>query len=469
MNNNELIWISLAEAADLLRREEISPVELTAAYLERIQTLDKKLNSFITVTAETAMSHASLAEQELQRGSSFEGTPLGLLHGIPIALKDLYETQGVRTTAGSRFFADYIPETDAMTVQKLSTAGAILLGKTNMHEIALGLTTVNPHYGACKNPWALERVPGGSSGGSGAALAAGLCLGSLGSDTGGSIRVPAALCGIVGMKPTYGRVSLRGVIPLSWNLDHAGPMARCVQDVAMLLQVIAGYDPDDPYSVDVPVVDYLANIKDGVKDWRVSLMEDEYLDRTDAEILAAVQEAAQVFSRIGARVKPTAFPGAYPAALANGQMVISDAAVFHRQRLHDQPEDFGDDVRQRLQAGAELPLREYILARRTQTMMRWQFENFFHDYDILLMPTTAVVAPPIEGPDAIEQARLLTRFTAPFNRTGLPAISLPCGFTSAGLPIGLQVVAPSWGEANLLRAAYAYEKATPWHERRPIL
>ena len=293
MNNNELIWISLAEAADLLRREEISPVELTAAYLERIQTLDKKLNSFITVTAETAMSHASLAEQELQRGSSFEGTPLGLLHGIPIALKDLYETQGVRTTAGSRFFADYIPETDAMTVQKLSTAGAILLGKTNMHEIALGLTTVNPHYGACKNPWALERVPGGSSGGSGAALAAGLCLGSLGSDTGGSIRVPAALCGIVGMKPTYGRVSLRGVIPLSWNLDHAGPMARCVQDVAMLLQVIAGYDPDDPYSVDVPVVDYLANIKDGVKDWRVSLMEDEYLDRTDAEILAAVQEAAQ--------------------------------------------------------------------------------------------------------------------------------------------------------------------------------
>jgi aspartyl-tRNA(Asn)/glutamyl-tRNA(Gln) amidotransferase subunit A len=469
MNENELTWLSLAEAADLMRREEISPVELTSAHLERIQTVDKKLNSFITITAETAMSRARLAEQELHRGSTLEGRPLGLLHGIPIALKDLYETQGVRTTAGSKFFSDFIPETDALTVQKLSAAGAILLGKTNMHEIALGLTTVNPHYGACKNPWALELVPGGSSGGSGAALAAGLCLGSLGSDTGGSIRVPASLCGIVGLKPTYGRVSLRGVIPLSWNLDHAGPMGRRVLDVAMLLQVIAGYDPDDPYSVDVPVTDYLANIKEGVKDWRIALMEDEYLDQTDPEILAAVQQAAQVFSRSGARVTPSAFPGAYLAALSNGQMVISDAAVFHRQRLHDQPEDFGDDVRQRLQAGAELPLKEYILARRTQSLMRWQFENFFHNYDILLMPTTVVPAPPIEGPDAIEQARLLTRYTAPFNLTGLPAISLPCGFTSAGLPIGLQIIAPSWAEANLLRAAYTYEESTPWHKRRPIL
>ena len=469
MNENELTWLSLTEAADRLRRQEISPVELTAAHLERIQTLDKRLNSYITVTAETAMSQARLAEQELHMSSTLEGKPLGLLHGIPIALKDLYETSGVRTTAGSKFFADFIPETNAVTVQKLSTAGSILLGKTNMHEIALGLTTVNPHYGACKNPWALERVPGGSSGGSGAALAAGLCLGSLGSDTGGSIRVPAALCGIVGLKPTYGRVSLNGVIPLSWNLDHAGPMARCVPDVAMLLQAIAGYDPEDPYSVDVPVVDYLAQIKDGVEGWRVALMEDEYLDRTDPEILAAVQEAAHEFSRIGARVKTVAFPGAYPAALSNGQMVISDAAVFHRQRLHDHPDYFGDDVRQRLQAGAELPLREYILARRTQSMMRWQFENFFHNYDILLMPTTAVAAPLIEGPDAIEQARLLTRYTAPFNLTGLPALSLPCGFTSAGLPIGLQIIAPSWGEATLLRAAYAYEKATPWHERRPVL
>jgi aspartyl-tRNA(Asn)/glutamyl-tRNA(Gln) amidotransferase subunit A len=199
------------------------------------------------------------------------------------------------------------------------------------------------------------------------------------------------------------------------------------------------------------------------------LMEDEYLDKTDSEILQAVQDAAQVFARLGAKVTPTVFPGAYQAAFANGQMVISDAAAFHRQRLHDQPENFGDDVRQRLQAGAELPLSDYILARRTQSLMRRQFDNFFRDFDILLMPTTAVPAPPIEGPDAIEQARLLTRYTAPFNLTGLPAISLPCGFTSTGLPIGLQIVAPAWGEANLLRAAYAYEQATPWHARRPVL
>jgi aspartyl-tRNA(Asn)/glutamyl-tRNA(Gln) amidotransferase subunit A len=469
MTENQLTWLSLVEATDLIRRGEISPIELTAAHLERIQALDKKLNSFITITAEAAMNQARQAEQELRRDSIPVSKPLGSLHGVPITLKDLYETRGVRTTAGSKFFAEYTPETDAEVVEKLFRAGTILLGKTNMHEIALGLTTVNPHYGACRNPWALERVPGGSSGGSGAALAAGLCLGSLGSDTGGSIRVPASLCGIVGLKPTYGRVSLRGVIPLSWNLDHPGPMARRVQDVAMLLQAIAGYDPGDPSSIDVPVGDYLAHIMDGVKGWPVALMEDEYLDKTDSEILQAVQDAAQVFARLGAKVTPTVFPGAYQAAFANGQMVISDAAAFHRQRLHDQPENFGDDVRQRLQAGAELPLSDYILARRTQSLMRRQFDNFFRDFDILLMPTTAVPAPPIEGPDAIEQARLLTRYTAPFNLTGLPAISLPCGFTSTGLPIGLQIVAPAWGEANLLRAAYAYEQATPWHARRPVL
>jgi aspartyl-tRNA(Asn)/glutamyl-tRNA(Gln) amidotransferase subunit A len=469
MTENQLTWLSLVEATDLIRRGEISLIELTAAHLERIQALDKKLNSFITITAEAAMNQARQAEQELRRDSIPVSKPLGSLHGVPITLKDLYETRGVRTTAGSKFFAEYTPETDAEVVEKLFRAGTILLGKTNMHEIALGLTTVNPHYGACRNPWALERVPGGSSGGSGAALAAGLCLGSLGSDTGGSIRVPASLCGIVGLKPTYGRVSLRGVIPLSWNLDHPGPMARRVQDVAMLLQAIAGYDPGDPSSIDVPVGDYLAHIMDGVKGWQVALMEDEYLDKTDSEILQAVQDAAQVFARLGAKVTPTVFPGAYQAAFANGQMVISDAAAFHRQRLHDQPENFGDDVRQRLQAGAELPLSDYILARRTQSLMRRQFDNFFRDFDILLMPTTAVPAPPIEGPDAIEQARLLTRYTAPFNLTGLPAISLPCGFTSTGLPIGLQIVAPAWGEANLLRAAYAYEQATPWHARRPVL
>jgi aspartyl-tRNA(Asn)/glutamyl-tRNA(Gln) amidotransferase subunit A len=352
-------------------------------------------------------------------------------------------------------------------VAKLKAAGAILLGKTNMHEIALGLTTVNPHYGACRNPWALAHVSGGSSGGSAAALAAGLCLGTMGSDTGGSIRVPASLCGVVGLKPTRGRVSLRGVIPLSWNLDHAGPIARSCLDAAILLQEVAGYDPQDPYSVDAPVEDYLAGIQKGVQGWRIALADDDYFDRTQPEVAQAVKLAAQAFETLGARVEAAPFPDIYPAALANGMMVISDAAAFHASRLLESPEDFGADVLQRLQNGAALPLQEYIGARRTQTLLTRQFARFFEHYDLVLMPTTPVVAPPIEGPDAVELARLLTRYTAPFNLTGLPALSQPCGFTAEGLPIGLQVIGPHWGEARVLRAAYAYEQATDWHNRKP--
>ncbi len=373
----------------------------------------------------------------------------------------------MRTTAGSKFFEEYIPSQDAFTVQKLKTAGAILLGKLNMHEIALGVTNVNPHFGACHNPWDLERISGGSSGGSAAALAARLCLGSLGSDTGGSIRIPASLCGIVGLKPTYGRVSLRGVIPLSWNLDHAGPMARCVRDVALILQEIAGYDPQDPYSVDMPPEHYLEAIDAGVRGWRVALASDEFFERTDPEVWKAVQRAANVFEELGANVETVAFPGAREAARANSLMTPSDAAAFHRERLAKNSERFGEDVRQRLQTGAAYTSSEYILARRTQTLMRRKFASFFKDFELLLAPATAITAPPIEGPDAIEQARRLTRFTAPFNLTGLPAISVPCGFSEQGLPAGLQIIAAPWTEARLLRAANAYEQATEWHTRRP--
>ena len=469
MNADELTHLSLAQAAEGLKQRKLSPVELTEAHLERIQRLDPMLNSYITVTAEMALQQARQAEAELQRGETGAGQPLGALHGIPLALKDLYETRGVRTTAGSKHFSGYIPEEDAAVVTKLKAAGAVLLGKTNMHEIALGLTNLNPHYGACHNPWALERVPGGSSGGSAAALAARLCLGALGSDTGGSIRTPAALCGVVGLKPTRGRVSLRGVIPLSWNLDHAGPMARRVLDAAILLDVIAGYDPLDPYCLDAPVDDYTAGIQDGIRSWRIALADDDYFDRTQPDVLQAVKSAAQTFEALGARVEATPFPDIYQAALANGMMVISDAAAFHASRLLENPQDFGADVLQRLHNGADLPLTEYISARRTQTLLTRQFAQFFENYDLLLMPTTPVTAPPIEGPDAVELARLLTRFTAPFNLTGLPALSLPCGFTPEGLPIGLQLIGPHWGEARVLRAGYAYEQATDWHTRQPAL
>jgi aspartyl-tRNA(Asn)/glutamyl-tRNA(Gln) amidotransferase subunit A len=462
--------LTLNEVASLIRSGDISPLELTHAHLERISAINPVINAFITVTPDLALRQARQAEEDLGRGETPGGVPLGLLHGAPIALKDLYETEGVLTTAGSKLYAGYIPQQDALVVKKLGDAGAITLGKLNMHEIALGVTNVNPHYGACKNPWKLDRVPGGSSGGSGAALAAELCLGALGSDTGGSIRIPASLCGVVGLKPTYGRISLRGVFPLSWNLDHAGPMARRVLDVALLLGVIAGYDALDPYATDKAVGDYTTDIRRGVKGWRVALAADEYfLKKTDPEVSQAVEEAARVFESLGAQVDLVEFPDPGQAARANGLMTTSDAAAFHRSRMHERPEDFGQDVLQRLRSGAAFTSTEYVLARRTQTLLRRQYGKFFEDYHILLTPAAPVAAPPIEGPDAVEQAPLLTRFTAPFNLTGLPALSLPCGFTSLGLPVGLQIISRAWGEARVLRAAYAYEQATPWHTMKPPL
>ena len=458
----ELTSLTLSEAGQMISRKEISPVELTRAHLERIARLDPAINSFITVTAESALQAARQAEEAIGRGEY-----RGPLHGIPLAVKDLYETAGVRTTAGSKFFAETVPEADCVAIRKLKESGAVLLGKLNLHEIALGVTNKNPHFGACHNPWDLARSPGGSSGGSGAALAAHLCLGSLGSDTGGSIRIPSSLCGVVGLKPTYGRVSLRGVIPLSWNLDHAGPMARRVRDAGILLQAIAGYDPEEAYSVNYPTEDYLSRLHGGIEGWRVALASDEFFGKADPEVLALVSQAARTFAGLGAQVEEAPFPGGYEAASANGLMTTSDAAAFHRERMKTRPEDFGADVLQRLRAGAAYTSTEYILARRTQTELRRRFQRFFDDYDVLLTPTTPIPAPPLEGPDAVEQARRLTRFTAPFNLTGLPALSLPCGFTQAGLPVGLQIVSRSWAEAQVLRAGYAYEGATEWHLKKP--
>ncbi len=466
MNPLDFTRLTISQASQLFKRRELSPVELTCAYLERIQQLDTRLNSYLTVLADTALEEARQAEACWTSG---QPQPMDLLLGIPLSLKDLFETKGVRTTAGSKFFKDYYPAQDAFVVERIRRAGAVILGKTNMHEIALGLTTVNPHFGACHNPWDLERIPGGSSGGSAVAIAAGMCMGSLGTDTGGSIRVPASLCGVVGLKPTRGRVSLRGVIPLSWNLDHVGPMGRCVEDVAILLQVIAGYDPQDPFSDDVPQEDYLKHLKAGVKGWRIAIADDDYFNQVDATILESIQAAGRVFESLGATVTPRPFPGAHQAALSNGMMTVGDAAVFHKARLENNAEDFGEDVCQRLRVGAALSLAEYVQARRTQAEMRRRFELFFEDFDLLLTPTTATSAVRIVEADALAQAKLLTRYTAPFNLTGLPAISLPCGFTEQGLPIGLQLVTAAWGEARLLRAAYAFETATQFHERFPAL
>jgi aspartyl-tRNA(Asn)/glutamyl-tRNA(Gln) amidotransferase subunit A len=460
----DLAALTLRDAARWIEDEEVSPVELTQAHLERIRQMDGQVNSYITVLAEDAMRQAEAAEKEIKSGVN-----RGALHGIPLALKDLFEVGGVRATHGSKVLGGYVPEKDGAVVTRLKHAGAVILGKTNMHEIALGVTNVNPHYGACRNPWDLQRMTGGSSGGSAAALSAGMCLGALGSDSGGSIRIPSSLCGVVGLKPTYGRVSLRGVLPLSWNLDHAGPMARRVADAAILLQAIAGYDADDPGSLNQPENDYLTDLEAGVHGWRIALAGDEHFSRADEQVWSAVQAAAEVFASLGAEVEAADFPEGRLAAQTNVRLLLSDAAAYHQERLAAQAEDFGEDIRQRLQNGAALPAPEYSLARREQARLRRVFERFFDEYDVLLTPATPVTAPLIEGPDALEQARILTAFTAPFNITGLPALSLPCGFSREGMPIGLQIVSRPWAEALVLRAAFAYEQACEWRKQTPPL
>ncbi|MBA4423926.1 MAG: Asp-tRNA(Asn)/Glu-tRNA(Gln) amidotransferase subunit GatA [Syntrophus sp. (in: bacteria)] len=461
----DISTINLFTALEQLCRREFSAVELTEACLRQIERLNPTINAFITLTPELACQGALQADALLTlQPSSLEQFPL---LGMPVALKDLFETAGIRTTAGSKFFAGHIPAEDAQVVLKLKLSGGVVLGKTNMHEIALGVTGVNPHYGAVKNPWDLARVTGGSSSGSAAAVATGMCLAALGTDTGGSIRIPASLCGVVGFKPTYGRVSTRGVIPLSWNLDHVGPLTRTVQDAAMMLAAMAGFDPQDPASADVPREDYLVHLEDGVRGWRIALAVGKYVEASDPQVLAGVAEAAQVFMDLDAQVEKVDMSWLADLALANGRMVQADGAAFHRERLAEHPDWFGADVRQRLETGAALTSSEYALARRTQAESRRRFEMFFEKYDLLLLPTTPIPAPPIEGTQAIEAARQLTRFTAPFNLVDLPALSVPCGFTGEKLPIGLQMISKHWGEAKALRAGRAFEQATEWHNRRP--
>ena len=457
---------SLAGAAQRVADGEVSPVELTSACLERIAGIDAQVNAFITVTADTAVDEARAAERERVRGEA-----AGPLAGVPIAVKDLFDTAGVRTTAGSSFFAERVPDRDAAVVQKLRAAGAVLLGKLNMHEWALGVTNDNPHYGACHNPWALDRITGGSSGGSAAALAAGMCFGSLGSDTGGSIRIPASLCGVVGLKPTHGRVSLRGVVPLSWSLDHAGPMARRVSDVALLLDVIAGPDRADPGSADVAADDYTTRLDDGISGWRIGVIADEGLGDIESDVHALVREATQVLASAGAKIEELAAPELPDAARLNGLMTTADAATFHRERMESAPLHFGSDVLARLRRGAGYGATDYADARRQQTILRHTFSSWFVEhggmFDAVVLPTTPCTAPRIAGLDAVATAPVLTRLTAPFNFTGLPAMSIPCGLTPEGLPVGLQIVGAPWAERRVLRVGRAYELASGQDDIRP--
>ena len=461
--SDDLNFLTISEAADLIRGKQLSPVELTEARLERIAKLDPLLNSFITVTHEIALEQARAAEIEISRGDY-----RGALHGIPIGLKDLYPRANVATTAGSKFLRDTVDLADCTVVGKLRAAGSVFVGKTNMHEWAFGVINDNVHFGTCKNPWDVTRSPGGSSGGSAAALSAGLCMGALGSDTRGSIRIPAALCGIVGLKPTYGRVSLSHVVPLSWTLDHAGPMARTVKDVAILLQAIAGWDEGDPVSVNVPVDDYLSQINQGVKGLRIGVLHDDLFDEAEPAIQEAVDEASQVLLRLGAVLRRQLPYRSFDTRDTSRFISGVEAATFHEERLRTRPEDFGADVLARLKSSQEFTAADYARARRAQVELIHDMQRVFKEADVLIAATTPMVAPRFENAAGLDKARtVLSWFTAPFNMAGLPAISIPCGFTAGGLPIGLQLVAAPWQEAQLLRAAFAYEHATEWHQRRP--
>ena len=445
---------SLMIQRDLIKSREIHASDLASTCYKNIERLNPTLNAFITIIPPE--------KNELPNSGSMP------LYGIPIAVKDLYDTKGIRTSGGSKFFADHIPNEDAFVIKKIKKSGAQIIGKTNTHEIALGVTNNNPHFGACKNPWDITRISGGSSGGSAVAVATGMSLAALGTDTGGSIRIPASLCGVVGLKPTYGRVSLRGILPLSWNLDHAGPITRKVEDAALMLQVMGGYDEQDPTSIKTLPGDYISHLKDKMKDRKVGLAVGKYIEeKTDPEVLSAVRKAAKILEEQGAIIIEVNTDFMRDAAVANSLITTADAAAFHQERMKEHLDWFGDDVRFRLETGAKYTATEYALARRTQVEVKRRCELLFDEYDILLLPTTPISAPVLEGEDALERARLLTRFTAPFNLTGLPALSVPCGFTKEKLPIGLQIVSRAWNESGVLRAGFNYQQATEWHTMKP--
>ncbi|MDE2137029.1 MAG: amidase [Gammaproteobacteria bacterium] len=452
---------SLSEAAQLVRRGEISPVDLTQDCLERIGQLDPALNAFITVTAESALASARSAQEEISRGRW-----RGPLHGIPLALKDLFDTAGVRTTAGSALFATRVPQQDAEVVRRLKAAGAVLLGKLNMHEFAFGGSSVFSHFGPVRNPWNPLYSAGGSSGGSAAAVAARLCYAALGTDTGGSIREPAAYCGIVGLKPTHGRVSASGVVPLAWSLDHVGPMTRTVGDAALVLQAIAGYDPQDPASTPDPVPDYSADLEAETAALRLGIPRDYFYENLHPDIAAAMEAALAVLARLTRTqrdVPPLAADTGYASIMEPYVAVFSaEACEFHRDYVAQSPQLYQAATLKRLRAAAEVS--GYLQSRRRLDQARHAAARCFEDLDLLITPTVAV--PPfalgeLGDPDGARPLELrMLRNTRPFNMLGLPTISVPCGFTAQGLPIGLQISGPPGGEAAVLRLARAYERVS---------
>ena len=455
-----MLDLSISEAAELLRQKKISPVELTKACLDRIESLNPVLNAFITVTDEAAMAQARVAEDEMQRGHW-----RGQLHGIPIGLKDLIDTAGVLTTCGSELFADRVPTEDAEVVRRLKNAGAVVLGKQNLQEFAYGGTSASSYYGAVHNPWNLNHIAGGSSGGSAAAVAAGMCFGALGTDTGGSVREPAAFCGIVGLKPTYGRVSTRGVFPLSWSLDHVGPICRSVRDAAIMLEAIAGYDVQDVTSVDWPTEEYV-NALSGKTDRRIGVVRQPFFTNIDMAIESAMNEAIEVIRGMSSRVIEVDLP-----SVPTGVQAPEVYAV-HKKYYANSPELYLPWMRERLAQAATADTGAYVEDRFALERVRRTVNEVFAEVDLLITPTTPV--PPITIEEASKMAPSLAgevwlRNTRPFNCYGLPTISIPCGFTNSGLPLGLQIAGPRFAEGRVLAFAHAFEQATAWRQLTPTL
>lgn len=444
---------NIAELAALLRRKEISPVDVTRDCLNAIAQLNPSLNAFITVMADSALEAAHLAETEIARGEW-----RGPLHGIPIALKDLIDTAGVRTTAASALYKDRIPEQDAEVVRRLRAAGAVMIGKNNLHECAYGGSSLVSYFGDVHNPRDPSRIAGGSSGGSAAAVVAGMCCAAIGTDTAGSVREPAALCGCVGLKPTYGRVPIRGVIPLSTSLDHIGPLARTVTDAAIVLQAIAGYDPEDITSSNVPVADYASAVREDTKNLRVGLPRDCFFDDLDEEVAASIDNALTTIRNLVAEMKELRLD-----VPTDRTLQAAEAYALHAEDVAQHSDLLFPETVRRIQNGENVTAAEYILRRRELEESRRKIADAFANIDLLVTPTTPTPAPAIAelkaDPGALRPAELkLLRNTRPFNVWGLPAISVPCGSARNARPIGLQIAGPHWREDLVLRLACAFEQ-----------
>ncbi len=455
--------LSIRDAGAELRAGRLSASALVEATLARIEETEPRLNAYIRVTADHARKQAAEADAELAAGRD-----RGPLHGIPVALKDLVDTAGIPTTGGSGFLRERIPTADATIVTRLSEAGAVLPGKLNLHEFAFGTTSANPHFGPVRNPWDTERSPGGSSGGSAVAVAVGSATAAIGSDTGGSIRIPAALCGVVGLMATYGRVSRRGVLPLAWSLDHVGPLARSVEDAALVLNAIAGYDPDDAGSAQEPVPDAAAELGRRIEGVVVGLPRNPLWLDVDEPVRAACEEAVETLRALGAEVREVELPLlAEMRRMERGRLhraLLAEAGAYHARWLRDRPEGYGDDVRASLELVSRVSATTYINAQRMRRLLIEETSAALSAVDVLVSPTTERTAPTIAEGDP--KARLV-RLTAAYDVTGIPAISVPCGVDDGGLPIGLMIGARHFDEVTLCRVAHAYEQATEWHRRRP--